>query len=436
MQTSDPKQNPSTQDIMAEVEKGFAEQQEFIADLVRFPSVRGAEQTAQDFVARALGRRGLDVDRWKVELDDIRHLPGFSPVHVSYDNAYNVVGSHRSPTGKGRSLILNGHIDVVPVGPTDMWTTPPFEPHIADGWMYGRGAGDMKAGIAANIFALDALKRLGYRPAADVFVQSVIEEECTGNGALACLARGYRADAAIIPEPLGEALVKAQIGVIWFQVSLKGRPVHVADAGTGANAIEAAFPLIKALHDLEELWNSPERRHPLYEKVNHPINLNIGKIEGGDWASSVPAWSTFDARIAIYPGDDIKAACREIEDCLRLTAQNDSFLANSPPEVTFNGFLAEGYALEDAHEDISEVESALERAHQTVVGRPLEGFATTATTDARFFGLYMDTPALVYGPRAESIHGFDERVDLASTLRCTQTIALFIADWCGLEPIE
>jgi acetylornithine deacetylase len=210
--------------IMNAVDAGFDEQIDFTAELVKFPSVRGAEQTAQDFMARELGARGYGVDRWKIELDDIAHLPGFSPVHVNYDNAYNTVGTHRAANKSGHSLILNGHIDVVPAGPLDMWTKPPFQPYVEGDWLYGRGAGDMKAGIAECVYALDALKRLGQAPAADVHIQSVIEEECTGNGALACLARGYRAEAALIPEPLGEQLIRAQIGVIWFQVELRGRP--------------------------------------------------------------------------------------------------------------------------------------------------------------------------------------------------------------------
>lgn len=95
------------------------------AELVKFPSTRGAEHTAQDFMAAEMRRRGLAVDRWRIEIDDIRHLPGFSPVHVSYENAINVVGSLRSDRPNGRSLIMNGHVDVVPTGPADIWTTRP-----------------------------------------------------------------------------------------------------------------------------------------------------------------------------------------------------------------------------------------------------------------------------------------------------------------------
>ena len=165
-----------TQQLMKAVDAGFDEETDFIAELVKHPSLRGQEATAQDFMAEAMRARGLGVDRWKVEVADIAHLPGFSPVHVSYDNAFNVVGAHRAASPKGKSLILNGHIDVVPVGPLDMWTTPPFQPRIEGGWLYGRGGGDMKAGLAAMLYAYDAFKRLGLRPAADVFFQSVIEE--------------------------------------------------------------------------------------------------------------------------------------------------------------------------------------------------------------------------------------------------------------------
>lgn len=420
--------------IMSAVDERFDEQIEFLTELASHPSTRGNEQSAQRFMAEQLGERGYATDTWEIEIDDIAHLPGFSPVLGNYDDALNVVGTHRSRTATGRSLILNGHIDVVPAGPLDMWERPPFEPHCADGWMVARGAGDMKAGLVANLFALDALRHTGARPAADVHVQSVVEEECTGNGALACLQRGYRADAALIPEPLGEKLVAAQIGVIWFQVHLKGIPVHVLEASSGASAIEAAIPLIAALRELETRWNEPHRRSAHYSHVDHPLNLNVGRIEGGDWPSSVPAWCCFDVRMAIYPGQEIDAARAELEACLRQAAGKDGFLRDNPPEIVYHGFLAEGYALADHKGSVAKrAIAALEGAHKAVTGCGLESSPVTATTDARFFGLYADTPALVYGPAAEAIHGFNERVNLDSIRRITQSIALFIADWCGLE---
>ncbi|WP_417782128.1 ArgE/DapE family deacylase [Terasakiella pusilla] len=426
-----------TEQIMAAIDARFDDQIEFLDKLTRFPSTRGQEEGAQKFLAAELEQRGYQTDLWEVKVEDIAHLPGFSPVIGNYDNALNVVGTHKSKQNKGKSLILNGHIDVVPVGPLDMWDVAPFDPFCKDGWMYGRGVGDMKAGIVANLFALDALRACGVQPSADVHFQSVVEEECTGNGALACLQRGYTADAALIPEPFSEKLISAQIGVIWFQVHLKGIPVHVLEAGNGSNAIEASYPVIQALKELEKEWNAPECRNPHYHSCDHPLNLNIGKIEGGDWASSVPSWCCLDVRMAIFPGQDLKEAQKRIEDCIAKAARQDAFLTKNPPTVVYHGFLAEGYALADHKKDeATQAIGALETAHQTVTGKGLEQFAVTATTDARFFGLYADIPALVYGPHAEAIHGFNERVELESVKRVTKSIALFIANWCDLEPLE
>lgn len=418
------------------VDEGFDRQIAFLSELTAHPSTRGNEQSAQGFMADELAARGYEVDRWQIDIAEIRHLPGFSPVLGPYEDAVNVVGSHRSRTNRGRSLILNGHIDVVPAGPLDMWDSPPFEPRVEGGWLYGRGGGDMKAGLASNLFALDALAACGLAPGGDVFFQSVVEEECTGNGALACLARGYVADAALIPEPFSEHLVTAQLGVIWFQVHLKGLPTHVAFAGSGANAIEAAIPLIGALHEMEHRWNAAENRPAEYAHADHALNLNIGRIEGGDWTSSVPAWSVFDVRMAIFPGQSIDAAKAEIEQVILDAARENAFLRNSLPEIVYHGFHAEGYALSrDSSANAASAISALDRAHRSVTGEALEREAITATTDARFFGLYADTPALVYGPRAEAIHGFNERVELESMRRITKATAMFIAAWCGTEEV-
>ena len=274
------------------VDAAFDRQVAFLAELTAHPSTRGQEQSAQAFMAKELTDRGYELDQWQIDVAEIQDMPGFSPVLGPYQDALNVVGTHRSRSGAGRSLILNGHIDVVPAGPLEMWDTPPFEPRVENGWLYGRGGGDMKAGLASNLFALDALAACGWAPGADVFFQSVVEEECTGNGALACLARGYRADAALIPEPFSERLVTAQLGVIWFQVHLKGRPTHVAYAGSGANAIEAAIPLITALHAMEHRWNAAENRPGDYAHIDHDLNPNSGKVEGGDRARSAPGMGT------------------------------------------------------------------------------------------------------------------------------------------------
>lgn len=421
------------QEILAAVDAGFDDQIAFTGDLVRFASLRGQEKDAQDFMARVLAERGYEVDTFAIDIDKIHDHPGFSPVTVDYTNAINVVATHEPREVKGKSLILNGHMDVVPEGPHDMWkVSPPFEPKVEGDWLYGRGGGDMKAGIAANLFALDALRRLGYQPAAKVHFQTVVEEECTGNGALSCLVEGYTADAAIIPEPVDEQVVRANVGVLWFEVQIAGVPVHVREAGNGNNAIEASYRVIECLKALAEDWNAEKDNYPHFKDTEHPINFNVGKIQGGDWASTVAAWCKLDCRIAIYPGDDPHERAKQIEDHLRRELANDSFLGNQPPKVTWNGFFARGYVLEEN----TLAEQTLAKAHRSATENNLKAAVSPAYLDARVFVIYGDMPCMVYGPISESIHGFDERVSLASIKRITGTIALFIAQWCGLERIS
>ena len=419
--------------ILAAVEAGFEEQLEVTKALVRCPSVRGAEASAQELMARELRARGYAVERWTIDPDELRGRRGFSPVDgVDYGNALGVIGTLRAKAPRGRSLIFNGHVDVVPAGPLSMWRSPPFAPEVRDGWLYGRGAGDMKSGLVAALFAVEALRRAGLAPAADVQIHSVIEEECTGNGALACVARGHRADAVLIPEPMGEALLRAQVGVMWFQLKISGRPVHVAVADTGSNAILAGWRLVAALQQLAERWNARRADDPHYRSGPRPINFNVGRIRGGDWASSVPAWCELECRIALLPGQELAAARAEIEACVRAAAAEDAFLRKSPPVVVWNGFQAEPFVAPSG----SDAEGVLRECHAQVFGRALGERAFTGTTDARSYGLSGDMPVLVYGAVCENMHGFDERVELASLRRVTGVLALFIAEWCGVDALS
>lgn len=421
--------------ITKAVDAGFEAQVGFLADFVAIPSLRFEEGAAQDFMAQALRQRGYKVDDWTIRLEDLEHLPGFGPIHGDFSRARSVVGSHHSARTKGRSLILQGHLDVVPTGPVEMWKYHPFDPVIENGWMNGRGAGDMKAGTVAALYALDALKAAGFEPAATVHFQSVIEEESTGLGALSTLQRGYRADVAVLPEPSSLTINRAQVGALWFRLRVRGKPVHVSVAGEGSNAIMAGYDILAALKEMEAEWNARAAQDPVYHDVPHPLNFNAGKIEGGDWASSVPAWCDIDCRMGVLPGQDLEAAKAEIEARVSGAARDHPFLSNNPPEVIWNGFQAEGYVLGP---DADPALAVMRAAHAQVMGADAQiaEHKMTALTDTRFYGLYYDIPAFCIGPTAQNIHGFDERVELESIRKLTVVLALFIAQWCGLNPLR
>jgi len=418
--------------IEAAVDTGFEAQLDYTRKLVSFPSQRGEEFAIQDFLFRDWSERGFKMDRFEMcqaELVSHEGAGAFSPEH---SEAPIVVGIHHPRTETGRSLILQHHVDVVPLGPADMWEKAPYGGEIVGDWMYGRGSGDMKAGAAANVFALEALKSIGLQPAATVYLQSVVEEESTGNGALQTFLRGYTADAALIPEPEENKLVRACVGVLWFSVEVRGTPVHVREMGEGANAIDAAYRVIGALREIEVKWNGEKDQHPEFLSDAHPINLNIGKIEGGDWGSSVPAWCRFQVRVSIYAGQNAKQKFAEIEDHIRSFARADRYLSQNPPQLVQNGFCAEGYVLERG----SDAEKVLGLAHEAAFGAPLETMMTAGYLDARVYALYNRIPTLCYGPVARNIHGFDECVSLSSLRSVTKAMALFIADWCGTEPVS
>lgn len=417
--------------IDQQVDALFEEQVQFLSRLVAAKSTRGNEAAAQAIMKKEMLNDGAQVDKLQVEIERIKNLPGFSPVHFDYKNMVNVIGKYGNPDGAGRSLILNGHIDVVPEGPFSGWTSPPYQPQIRNNKLFGRGAHDMKGGLSAKIFALKAIRKAGYKPNASVYLQSVVEEECTGNGTLACLAAGYKADAVLIGEPFDEALVTAQVGVIWFQIRLSGTPVHAERATEGVNAIEAMLPVIAAYRKLEEKWNQEKVNYSAYKNLDHPINLNIGEFHGGDWTSSVPAWATLNLRMAIYPGDSIAKRQQQIEETLEMLKNQNELVKKSKPELIYHGFLADGYTLQKK----SAAESELALAHEHVFKTDLVRKPITAATDSRFFGIYQNTPALVYGPAGERIHAFDECVDLDSLKNITKVYARFIQKWCGLTEL-
>lgn len=414
--------------LSAAVAENWSRQLSWFQSLVRFRSLSGQESECQNWLADEFESRGWQVDRYTLADQPTAHLPGHADCPLTDPaNAVQVVATVPA-TGvseESRSLILQGHVDVVPTGPLDMWSQPPFAAVIKDGYLYGRGAQDMKMGISAMVFALDALALAGLKLNGQVYVQTVTEEESSGRGALSALARGYRADACLIPESSGNRITRAHTGAVWFRVRVKGHPVHVKDAQAGSNAILSAFKLVQALQHLTVRLNGEAKRDPDFGSIADPIKFNVGVIRGGDWASSTPSWCDVDCRLGVLPGKPIETAKAEIVATVADASKSDAFLSDHPPEVIWNGFQAEGAVLK-----MSEAEGALGRAHFAVFGSEMPVRVSTAVDDTRFYNHYDNIPGLCYGPAGEGLHGIDERASLKSLRETTLVLALFVAEWC------
>ena len=432
---------PTTAQLSAAVAGLHDEMLRCLGDFVRAASPSGAEQPAAAFFEAELQALGLDTERILLDSAAIQDSPLFSCPCDPDGGRYNLLGCHRPPEEpgqpRGRSLLFNGHLDVVPTGPTSLWQHDPYSPWVADGWLHGRGAGDMKGGLVCALIAFKALRALGLQPAGVVGFNAVLDEENTGNGTLAtvhalrtAIGRAKLADfdAVIIPEPFGETLMAAQVGVSWLQVTLTGRPAHVAYKQQGLNPIDAAMALMASLRELEAAWNAPERRHPAFADHPHPINFNLGRIEGGEWNSSVPCTCTLGLRIGYFPGVAPDDAVAEVAALIRARAH--ALNPGLQVQITTQGHRSPGcvYPLD------TPAMQALDAAHAAVNGQPARRLACTATTDGRHFALATDLPVTNYGPLARDIHGIDEAVSLDSMQRVATVFARYLVDWCGVQP--
>jgi acetylornithine deacetylase len=411
-------------DLLAAVAAEAAWMEDLLQRLVAAPTTLGHEEPGQVLMTEAFVEAGLEPVDVPMDEAALRAHPLAAPFSWDVAGKRNVVA--RWPgTSDGRSLVLNGHVDVVPPAGAGLWTHDPFSP-VRDGdWLTGRGAGDMKAGLAAMVAAVRGLRALGLVPLGTLELQSVVEEECGGNGALQCLIAGHRADACVIPEPFPGVVTVSQVGVLWFRIDVAGVPAHVGDAGSGVNAIDAAYAVVGALRELEAELNA-EPPAP-YDEIDHPLNLNVGVIAGGDWPSTVAAECSLSCRLALYPGQDVAWLRGRVEDAVAAAGRAHPFLADHRPRVVFDGFASEGVEV-PADAAIVEAAAAAQAAVDGIA--PARTFST-ATTDARAF-VASGIPAVCFGPRAERIHGVDERVSLSSTVATAQALALLVRDWCGV----
>ncbi len=376
--------------------------------LVRERSLLGDEEGAQQIVEERLQRLGFEVRR--IQPDAVAAL---ADPHAGYPilpyAGRTCVAARLPGTGGGRSLHLSGHVDVVPVEAEERWTRDPWGGEIAGGRIWGRGAGDMKAGVAAYLIGVEALLEVTERPKGDIVFTSVIEEESGGNGMWAVLNAGYDADGTLIGEPTDLRVHHAGVGVIWARLTARSDGAHAAIADPTGAPVDRILHTVVALRALETVLNRDERAHP--------YNLNLGEIHGGVWPSSVPAQVTLRARLGFGP----ELEPEDAQQLLRETVEREV----PGVEVEFEGFRCHAYrhALDNPFIQLVDACHTEVQERSDPPGRKL----STATTDAR----YVSGPCCCYGPSAGNIHGIDEWVDIASTRDTAITIALTASRWCG-----
>lgn len=411
------------------IEQLWNEQLLFLKSIGSYKSTLGNEAGVQKFIQEHLNDMNLETTSFDPDPDRLSSYKNFGLPEWSYKNRPVVVGEWKTNGPKiGKSLILQGHVDVVSAEPEFLWDRDPYNPTIMDNKMYGRGIQDMKGGIAAMIYAVKAIQKAGIELGADIQIQTVIEEECTGNGAFALLDKGFVADAALIPEPTGLKMQTAIVGVLWVRVKVRGAGAHVERAEKAVNAINKASYLVQALDSYREHINS-RPKHPDFSDHPHPLNVNVGVIKGGDWPSNVPSECTFEARIGFYPDRDPADVKQEVKEWILNAAEKDEWLRETPPEIEFFGFSAPGIS---SASNSSELLNSLANAHKVTTNKDIEKWAFTGTTDTRVFEDF-GIKSTCYGPLGGQMHGANEFVDLDSLKTTTKTIAAFIMDWCKVR---
>ncbi len=410
---------------------------DLLRELIAQESVTGNEKPAQEVVVSRLESLGLEVDTWEPDADELRDHPGFfetsSYTEYGYEGRPNVAAT-RPGTGDGRSLTLSGHVDVVPVDEGE-WRYDPWDATLEDGRLYGRGSNDMLGGVAAVLVAVEALEDLGIELAGDLTVQTTIEEEDGGpGGVLSALERGYRPDAALIPEPSGVPNVGiASAGVMYFRVRVPGKSAHAAQGYAGVNAIGKAAKLYRALDELDRERKARISYEPAFrqnpELEGHETNLNVGSIDGGDWPSTVPSEAVMEGRIGWPPGESREEVRADVEAAVRDAAEGDEWLSAHPPEFEWFGWNAAPHELDTDAEIVR-----LTRANaESITGGETTFTGGNAGKDERFYSRYYDIPCPAVGPRGDNIHGADEYVEIDSLVETAQTLALTAVDWCGEE---
>jgi acetylornithine deacetylase len=414
--------------VHRKIDESLDELARVLGELVRAQSITGHEAPVQDVVEREFRARGLDVDRW--EPDPAELAPYFDHVGVieTMVGRPNVVGV-RKGSGGGRSILLNGHIDVVDPGDATRWTHGPWSGAVDGDNLYGRGSLDMKGGMATFLLALDALDAAGVRLRGDVTIAATTGEEDGGVGAVATLLRGYTADACVITEPTTLALVIACEGSLVFRITVRGRSAHAAARDEGVSAFEKFVPIFQDLQAFERERNA-SLCHPLYDDIANKVPINVGVVHTGVWASTVPETLVAEVRVGFLPGEDMYAFWEQVTARIMAVAEADEWLREHPPVLEWFGGQFTGA---DVPADAPIVQ-AVAAAHERVTGEPADILGVPYGADMRHFIQIGNIPCLMYGAGDVALaHQDNEHISLSEIQTAAKTIATLLIDWCGVD---
>ncbi|WP_078380313.1 peptidase [Sutcliffiella halmapala] len=395
--------------------------------LVQEKSVQGNESSAQAVVIEACREMGLEIDIWEPDGKELKEHENFVSTREYFSDSPNVVAVWKG-SGGGRSIILNGHIDVVPEGDRNQWDCDPYEGKVENGKVYGRGTTDMKGGNVSMLLAVEALQAAGIKLKGDVIFQSVIEEESGGAGSLAAILRGYKADAALIPEPTNLKIFPKQQGSMWFRIKVKGKSAHGGTRYEGVSAIEKSMLVVEKIRKLEKVRN--ERvKDPLYEKIPIPLPINIGKIAGGSWPSSVPDELTLEGRIGVGPEESMFDVQQEMEAFLQTLQAEDKWFADHPVELEWYGARWVPGSVDGKHPFVE----LIKKNYQGVTKKEAILEASPWGTDGGLFTQVAKIPTVVFGPgTTEVAHYPNEYISIENMLSVAEIIALTLVDWCEI----
>jgi acetylornithine deacetylase len=398
----------------------------FLVRLIGVPSLDGDESAAQDLVADQMRLGGLSIDRWPIDLEELRQHPAFGE-EIERSEAVGLVGWLGLKTG-AQSLILNGHVDVVPAGDAEKWKYPPWQGTLTDRLVFGRGSADMKGGLTCALFAAKAIRDAGVELTSSLMVQSVVGEEDGGTGTLAALARGYRASAAIIMEPTNLEVVTSQAGALNFRLIVPGKSAHGSMRAEGVSALEKFWPLHDAIRELENRRNT-EVDHPLLGQHELPYPISIGTVRAGNWASSVPESLVCEGRFGVAVGEDLESARSDFEQQVQTVARQDPWLAQHIPTVEWWGGQ---FAPAETSVD-HPIVGALRDAVQDLTLRQPRIEGVTYGADMRLLVNEGQIPTVLFGPGDVKIaHQTDEFVPIDDLMIAVRTLALVAMRYCGV----